>query len=139
MNDIRTTSVVAALILAIAGCHGASPHVTAKPIDWQTSALDLNLRGMLGSRYAFHCAPGMPSPTLLTGTGIYTDSSSICTAAVHAGVIDPRRGGDVVIQILRGQSNYQGSTQNFVQSQSLQQAWGGSFAVLGGSPGLASQ
>lgn len=139
MNDIRTTCVVAALILAIAGCRGGANHMTARPIDWQTSALDLNLRGMLGARYAFHCAAGAPLPRLLIGTGIYTDASSICTAAVHAGVIDPQRGGDVVIQILRGQSNYQGSTQNFVQSQSLQQAWGGSFAVLGGSPRLASQ
>lgn len=129
------------MVIAIAGCHGGSSKVkvTVKPIDWQTSALDLNLRGMFGARYAFHCAPGTPQPALLTGTGIYTDSSSICTAAVHSGVINPEHGGDVVIQILRGQAHYQGSTQNFVHSKSLQQPWGGSFAVLGGSPALASQ
>lgn len=125
---------ICALLIAIGGCHGHSPESAARSIDWRTSPLDLNLRGMIGAHYRFHCSPGKPLPDLLTGSGVYTDSSSICTAAVHAGAINPQQGGDVVIQILSGQPSYQGSTQNFVHSNALTHAWSGGFAVLGNSP-----
>ena len=60
------------------------------------------------------------------GTGTYTDDSSICTAAVHAGVITPDDGGTVVIEIAPGQSSYQGSTAHGVTSNDYGE-FGGSF------------
>lgn len=138
MNSFHArVAAIAALAITVAACHGGLSDTKVRPIDWQTSPLDLNLRGMDGSRYRFDCPPGKPASELVTGTGIYTDASSICSAAVHAGAIDAQRGGEVVIQILAGQSRYQGSTQNFVHSRDYLRPWGGSFAVLGG-PGRSS-
>lgn len=122
--------VAAATVAALAGCHHAH---TAKPppaIDWRTSPLDLNLRGMNGKSYLFRCPAGKPVPESVTGSGPYTDASSICAAAAHAGAIDAQRGGVVMIQILPGSEGYPGTTRNFIRSAGYAHAWGGSFAVL---------
>lgn len=119
----------AALIALIAGCQ--HKHVAMPPsIDWRTSPLDLNLRGMNGKSYLFHCPAGKPVPESVAGSGVYTDASPICAAAAHAGAIDAQRGGLVMIQILAGQSDYHGNTQNFIRSITYPRAWGGSFVVL---------
>jgi len=99
-------------------------------IDWRTSPLDLNLRGMNGKSYLFRCPAGKPVPDSVAGSGVYTDASSICAAAAHAGAIDAQQGGPVMIQILPGQGDYRGSTRNFIRSTTYPRAWGGSFAVL---------
>lgn len=99
-------------------------------LDWQTSPLDLDLRGMNGERYEFLCPPGKPQPSRVVGDGIYTDDSSICTAAVHAGVIYPKEGGSVAIEIRRGQEKYAGADRNYVQSNSYAGPWSGSFVVI---------
>ena len=134
MHNAATCTILAlALAAASAGC-GRAQHAAPPPlIDWRTSPLDLNLRGMNGTNYLFRCPPGKPAPDSVTGSGVYTDASSICPAAAHAGVITPHRGGLVMIQILPGQSNYRGTTQNFIFSADYAQKWGGSFAVLSGT------
>jgi hypothetical protein len=45
------------------------------PVDWQTSPLDLDLRGMNGEDYAFRCPPGKPLMRRVVGSGTYTDDS----------------------------------------------------------------
>lgn len=118
------------LIASLAVCqrpHAAAPFPV---IDWRTSPLDLNLRGMNGKAYPFRCPAGKPVPESVTGSGVYTDASSICAAATHAGAIDAQRGGPVMIQILPGEGDYRGSTQNFIRSADYAHTWGGSFAVL---------
>ena len=52
----------------------------------------------------------------LWGTDVYTGDSSICTAAVHAGVITLDRGGLVTVELRPGQSAYKGTTRNGVTS-----------------------
>ena len=100
-------------------------------IDWRTSPLDLDLRGMNGERYTFQCPPGKPEPAQLFGSGIYTDASSICTAAVHAGAIHAKTGGIVTIEIRPGQNGgYIGSEQNSLASHDYERAWSGSFVVV---------
>lgn len=99
-------------------------------IDWRTSPLDLDLRGMNGERYAFRCPPGKPVPSRVSGSGPYTDDSSICTAAVHAGAIHAKDGGDVTIEIRPGEPRYAGSERNYVKSGSYDAKWDGSFVVL---------
>ena len=116
-----------ALVTTLAACRHAQ---SLAAIDWRTSPLDLNLRGMNGKSYLFRCPAGKPVPESVTGSGPYTDASSICAAAAHAGAIDARRGGMAMIQILPGRSHYQGSVQNFIGSDSYAPAWGGSFVVL---------
>jgi hypothetical protein len=126
---IVTAALVLALVL-VGACQREQGVLDAPTIDWHTSPLDLDLRGMNGSRYRFHCPAGKPQSGAVIGSGPYTDGSSICTAAVHAGAIDAQRGGTVTIQVLPGESRYAGSTQNFVTSQGYAEPWGGSFAVL---------
>jgi hypothetical protein len=99
-------------------------------IDWQTSPLDLDLRGMNGERYAFRCPPGKPQPSRVVGSGPYTDDSSICSAAVHAGAIHAKDGGEVAIEIRPGETRYVGSDRNFIRSLAYDRAWSGSFVVL---------
>jgi hypothetical protein len=127
----RILQVVAlALLVAQGACHRASSGAVLPTLDWQTSPLDLNLRGMNGDRYLFRCPSGKPRAGSVTGSGLYTDASSICAAAVHAGAIDAQHGGIVMIQILPGQPGYRGSMQNFLRSSNDTHSWGGSFAVL---------
>ena len=107
----------------------SAAHASAD-IDWQTSPLDLDLRGMNGERYAFRCPPGKPLPSRVAGSGPYTDDSSICTAAVHAGAIHAKDGGNVTIEIRPGQARYVGSDRNYIKSGDYAGTWDGSFVVL---------
>ena len=65
----------------------------------------------------------------LTGDGTYTDDSSVCTAAVHAGLISLARGGSVTVQIRAGLSSYVGSTRNGVTSKSYG-GWPGAYVFI---------
>ena len=62
------------------------------------------------------------------GTDIYTNDSSVCAAAVHAGVISSSTGGLVVVTKADGQESYVGSDRNGISTLSYS-AWGGSFTV----------
>jgi hypothetical protein len=99
-------------------------------IDWQTSPLDLDLRGMNGEHYAFRCPPGKPLPSRVVGSGPYTDDSSICSAAVHAGAIHAKDGGEVTIEVRPGEARYGASERNYIRSAAYDYAWSGSFVVL---------
>ena len=134
MNGVTLRVALAiALMSALPGCQRTVAGAPLPTVDWRTSPLDLNLRGMNGTGYLFSCPPGKPTPESVTGSGVYTDSSSICAAGVHAGVLNPQHGGVVMIEILPGQSDYRGSIQNFIFSSDYPQQWGGSFAVLSGA------
>jgi hypothetical protein len=63
------------------------------------------------------------------GTNIYTDDSSVCTAAVHGGLITLAKGGKVKIEMRDGQPSYRGSTRNGIKSNKYP-AWTGSFIVV---------
>lgn len=128
---IRFRSVLlAALAFSNAGAVGIPHAVTVADIDWQTSPLDLDLRGMNGERYAFRCPSGKPQPSRVAGSNPYTDDSSICTAAVHAGAIHAKDGGDVTIEIRPGAPSYPASERNYIRSVTYDHAWSGSFVVL---------
>lgn len=89
-------------------------------------------RGRNGERFTFICPPG-GTPASVWGTDLYTDDSSVCAAAVHAGLITFASGGTVTIEIRPGASSYTGSARNGVTSGN----WGsfaGSFAFVGGQP-----
>lgn len=89
---------------------------TAVPaIPWSQSASPL--RAYLGETFTFIC-PSDGTTGSIWGTNVYTDDSSICTAAVHAGIIGRTAGGTITARILAGQSSYEGSTQNGVTSSS---------------------
>ena len=82
----------------LSGCRGPeSP-------EWSQS-----LRGCDMSLYGnntYVCPPEGQAYTVW-GTEIYTDDSSVCTAAVHAGLINFENGGEVFIAV-RGGESYRG-------------------------------
>jgi len=114
-----------------------TPAPAVHEVDWRTSPLDLNLRGLNGERFRFHCPPGKPAPGQVLGSGPYTDASSICAAAVHAGALRAAVGGLVTIEVRPGQTHYPGSVSHYVESESFEEFWGGSFLVVG--PDAAAQ
>jgi hypothetical protein len=120
------------LILASAAAALAPPLApvpVVHDIDWRSSPLDLNLRGLNGERFRFRCPPGKPAAGTVIGSGPYTDGSAICAAAVHAGQLRPAIGGEVTIEIRPGISRYIGSESHYMRSASLDSYWSGSFVV----------
>ncbi|MEB3232995.1 MAG: LCCL domain-containing protein [Leptolyngbyaceae bacterium] len=81
-------------------------------ISWGDTAIAY--RGQGGDR-TFYCpAQGQLGP--LWGSDVYSDDSSICTAAVHGGLITVADGGAIAIRLLLGTINYPATTQNEVSS-----------------------
>lgn len=131
MKGCRTLALVACIAAsAVPAAHGADARAAAIGIDWRTSPLDLDLRGMNGERYTFHCPPGKPQPSRVVGSGPYTDASSICSAAVHAGALRAGEGGDVTIEIRPGERRYAGSERHYLRSNDEDEGWSGSFVVV---------
>jgi hypothetical protein len=86
-------------------------------------------RSAIGQEFRYDCLPDGPVGPVW-GTAVYTDDSSVCTAAVHAGVIILGEGGTVTIVIEPGLDSYTGSNRNGVSSESWGR-WAGSFRILG--------
>jgi hypothetical protein len=112
-----------AATLLLAPSAGAQPPLT---IDWGYVPADL--RGRNGEQFTFNCAPNGSLAATVWGTDVYTDDSSVCKAAVHAGVIRLAQGGTVAVTILAGRTAYQGSTRNGVTTEGYG-SWSGSFSV----------
>lgn len=83
------------------------------PESWGMSAAGMGLR--VGDTATIECSKGGPARSVW-GTDTYTADSSICSAAVHKGVITLDAGGKVTIQVTAGQASYKGSTANGVTS-----------------------
>lgn len=62
------------------------------------------------------------------GTDIYTNDSSVCLAAAHAGVITLADGGMVQVTMLPGEESYEGTERNGVTTNDYGE-WGDSFSV----------
>uniref|UniRef100_A0A4X2LJA7 LCCL domain-containing protein n=1 Tax=Vombatus ursinus TaxID=29139 RepID=A0A4X2LJA7_VOMUR len=80
-----------------------------------------------------NCVQANPHYARVIGTRIYSDVSSICRAAVHAGVV-PNQGGYVDVMPVDKRKAYVASFQNGIFSESLQNPPGGKafrvFAVV---------
>uniref|UniRef100_A0A3Q2ZZM5 Cysteine rich secretory protein LCCL domain containing 1 n=2 Tax=Kryptolebias marmoratus TaxID=37003 RepID=A0A3Q2ZZM5_KRYMA len=81
-----------------------------------------------------NCLEENPHLSRVIGTRIYSDKSSICRAAVHAGVISNSVGGYIDVMPVDRRRHYIASYQNGVSSESLQNPPGGKafrvFAVI---------
>lgn len=110
----RLGEIAALSALTLAACSSG---------DWGRNATDH--RYEVGSTFDYACPANGPLGAIW-GTGVYTDDSDVCTAAVHAGVITRSVGGAVTIEMIDGQSSYCGSTRNGVTSRSYG-AWLASY------------
>lgn len=77
------------------------------------------------------CPPGAGTGTVW-GSGPYTADSSICRAAVHAGVIEAAQGGRVSVRPAPGCPGYKGTTSHAVKTQRWK-SYEASFFFAGGN------
>lgn len=122
--DMRKSILGFVLILGSATLVACGAIVDATEIDWSTTPSEH--RGKNGELFTYDCPAGGSAASTIWGTDTYTDDSSICVAAVHAGQISTAVGGLVTIEIAPGLTSYAGSTRNGVTSQSYGE-WSGSF------------
>lgn len=94
--------------------------------DWYTQPRQVN--APVGGRVRFECSAGGTGGNVW-GTDIYTDDSSICEAAVHAGLIKRASGGVVHFEMSGAQPSFSGSERNGVSSMRYP-AWPGSFRFV---------
>jgi len=147
MRNLLAVLFLTALILGIAGCSklrndntnattGGGNAATSSPAtapasstgtgtqnSWETKAVSLN--GSEGQTLTFTCSPG-GEPHTVWGSDIYTADSSICTAAVHSGVITFQQGGTVTIELRPGRPIYGASERNGVTTNTYG-SWQQSF------------
>jgi hypothetical protein len=83
------------------------------PINWETT-ID-GFKGEAGQRYTFHC-PEDGTTRMIFGTDVYASFSSICTAAVHSGLITLKQGGVVTVEFRPGQQIYGSTVRNGIKS-----------------------
>ncbi len=93
---------------------------------WSINAT--RFRGQFGSRFSLVCTPG-GTPRTVWGSMIYSDDSSVCTAAVHASRLDPNVGGMVTVMIQAGMPGYPGSVRNGITSVTYG-AYAGSYVFV---------
>jgi hypothetical protein len=113
-------------VLGVIGTLQRMEAASAVAADGTTNAT--NRRGSIGQRFTYNCPAGFVSGSVW-GNGTYTDDSSVCNAAVHAGIIAQATGGLVTIEIRPGQDGYTGSIANGVSTSSFGQ-FGGSFTFV---------
>ncbi len=96
---------------------GGSTSTTAKggasAATWRDNAQAY--KGKVGSTVKVDCPPD-GTPGTISGIETYSDDSSICTAAVHVGLITLAKGGPVSIAIAAGRDSYDGGTANGITS-----------------------
>jgi hypothetical protein len=97
---------------------------------WSDTATEY--RGRVGTRFVYTC-PSYGIAGTVWGTDVYTDDSSVCTAAVHAGRITLAGGGSVTIEIRPGETAYTGSARNGITSNNWG-SWVGSFVIVAATP-----
>jgi hypothetical protein len=98
-------------------------------LGWSATAVEFRER--IGEQFVYACPPGGPVATAWgTAEASYTDDSSVCTAAVHAGAITVDDGGRVRIQMVEGRESYPSSTANGVTTIDWPTPWPAGFLVL---------
>ena len=100
-----------------------APNGPARPTTWEANATSLN--GKDGETMTLACSPNGEAHTIW-GSDIYTSDSSICTAAVHSGLITLAEGGTVTIEMRPGRSIYGASERHGVTSGTYG-SWNQSF------------
>ncbi|MEM8674326.1 MAG: LCCL domain-containing protein [Cyanobacteria bacterium P01_G01_bin.67] len=124
-GNIRQNLIIASLAIAFSSLSGQTVNAQnlenrVPEIGWKSrlNSLGLNKAKNVGKTYDFYCQPASEDfmHGSIWGTNTYTTNSSICSTAVHAGMIS-ESGGFVSIQVIEGQEFYTGSTKNQIRSE----------------------
>lgn len=81
--------------------------------SWNRNVADRS--DQVGSQVTIACSSN-GTPGSVWGSGPYTADSSVCTAAVHAGLLTVAKGGKVTVEVAAGQDSYKGTTANGITS-----------------------
>ena len=111
------------------GSFTIAPSSDVGRIDWRTAAQGLTTD--FAQALTLECPPGGLVQSVW-GTDVYTDDSSICSAAVHAGLITTARGGRVTLQPVGAQQAFSASSRNGVQTRDFA-SWPNAFRFAGTS------
>lgn len=103
-----------------------TPNILTADVLWTDNAVPFGTE--IGTGVVVTCPPN-GSAGIVWGTDVYTNDSSICTAAVHAGLITLQRGGTFGLIVMEGQRSYTGSTRNGVSTLDYG-AWDASFMLV---------
>jgi LCCL domain-containing protein len=90
------------------------PNTEAGQIDWSTT-YDL-VPDNFNSTITVFCPPNGKTDTAVWGTDVYSASSAICPAAVHAGAITLAAGGRVTLTLQPKQETFVASARNGISS-----------------------
>ncbi|NXA51710.1 VITRN protein, partial [Nothocercus julius] len=94
---------------------------------------DVKAGKIINPEFIAKCPPGCQDIKYrVYGTDIFASFSSVCSAAIHSGIID-NAGGKILVRKVAGHSGYRGSFSNGVRSLSLPR-WRESFLVAEGKP-----
>jgi len=99
--------------------------------EWTSNAVPHRCARL--QRFAYDC-PANGTAGNIWGNYIYSDDSSICTAAVHDGKISLASGGRIVVEMRPGENIYRGVSKNNITSQDYtvptgQPSWPCSFVL----------
>jgi hypothetical protein len=83
-------------------------------LDWDDRAS--NLKGKLDQDFTYQCPQNGTVNNYIYGSDSYTIDSSICSSAVHAGIINAKDGGKVQLRVRPGEKFYNGTSRNGVTS-----------------------
>lgn len=122
----------AALTAPASSARAASAARTDSSAKKRNQAVDCSLRGdelpgEIGTRRILRC-PSSCNTESVWGVGPYTDDSSVCAAAIHAGAIPMHEGGLVRVITEGPIKNAKASTANGVKSQAWRY-WPRSFRI----------
>ena len=99
-----------------------APAVASAPASGSDSPIEVGctyagsqIAGPAGTRKLLNCPLGCFDRGWIWGTEHYPNDSTICNAAIHAGVI-PAEGGNVVVTREEGRPAYRGSRRNGIES-----------------------
>ena len=107
------------VVLMLASCGGKVTQATCTD-----SVKKLNIT----EKATVNCPASCNLNSSVWGSDQYTTDSSICVAAVHAGVIQADAGGKVTVAVEAGKQSYSGSSKNGVTTKNWG-PYGQSFTV----------
>ncbi|MGC4028504.1 MAG: LCCL domain-containing protein [Steroidobacteraceae bacterium] len=88
-----------------------------------------SVRERRGETFTFVCPPTEAKGDNVYGTDTYTESSPVCPAAIHAGVLQPGQSGIVTLLIGKGAKSFRGSQRNGVATLKYG-PWGYSYSFV---------
>lgn len=105
------------VITSPATAQSVASRVAADAVSLTWTSRIIQFSRETGRRFVFLCPRGGRAERV-TGTDIYDETSSVCTAAVHAGLITLENGGRVTAEVRPGLETFSGSNRNGITSAS---------------------